>query len=631
MASKSSVFTVVVAGKSTLSKVTENEARGTGRSTSKIANQFNDMSTRIGKNLAKVGEQFEKMDIVGAGALTTMGHHMEKFQTKTGHMKDIFKNAMKQVGMAALSAGAAIAAFSLKSAEDYAAASEALKASVEGAGGSWDKVEGQVAKVQGSYHKFGMTSAQINKALAQSVISTGSVTESMKHLPIALDLAAAKGIDLNQAMLAVDKAASGNSRVLKQLGIDIAIPQASAMKLQQAQDKVTAAQQTMAAVIANFPNAAQAGAQGHAAYAKALGKVQAAEHKLQSVQGASKTVLKTLGDRLKGQASAAAETYAGKLKEARAKATDLSKGLGDKLQPAISNVLEKFSKFVDYANNHKWVWKALATALGVTLVASMASFATGAIAAIAELWGMAAGAGAAAAGLIASGVGWLAAAAGVSTFTAALMATGIGAIIIGIILLIVLLVTHWHTVWNTVKKVWNWIWDHIKKVAKAIWDFIDKWLIQPLKSVWETIKKPIGDAFSWIGNAITAPFKLAMNAIKWLWNHTVGGFKFTVPSWVPIIGGKGFTIPKIGDSGASGPSGAAISTATVGNVGAGLGAVGAGGPIAAPGGNQAHVVINVHGGDPNQVVAALVAHTRQNGPIPIRTSMPAAAAFTYAP
>ena len=148
MASKTSVFTVVVAGKSTLSKVVENETRNTGKSVDKMARQFNDMSTRIGKNLSKVGEQFEKMDIVGAGALTTMGHHMEKFQTKTGRMKDIVKNALKQVGMAALSAGAAIAAFSLKSAEDYAAANEQLKASVEGSGGSWKKAEKQVDRVR---------------------------------------------------------------------------------------------------------------------------------------------------------------------------------------------------------------------------------------------------------------------------------------------------------------------------------------------------------------------------------------------------------------------------------------------------------------------------------------------------
>jgi len=119
-----------------------------------------------------------------------------------------------------------------------------------------------------------------------------------------------------------------------------------------------------------------------------------------------------------------------------------------------------------------------------------------------------------------------------------------------------------------------------------------------------------------------------MDAIKWLWNNTVGGFKFSIPSWIPFVGGKTFQIPKIGEGGASGPSGAAISTAMkpVGTTaGGGLGATGV---IGAPTGNQAHVTINVHGGDPNQVVAALVAHTRTNGPIPIRTSLPSATPFT---
>jgi hypothetical protein len=625
MASKSSVFTVVVAGKSTLSKVTDSEANGVGRSAKKISDHFNRMTSHIGHNLEKVGEAFEKMDIVGAGALIGLGHGLDKFGVKSVSTKDVVKGALKMMGTAILSAGAGIAAFSVKAAEDYASAENSLKASVEGSGESWKKAEEQIVKVQGSYQSFGYTSAQINSAMAKSVISTGNLKTSMAHLPVALDLAAAKNIDLNTAMLAVDKAASGNSRVLKQLGIDIAVPQASAQKLQQAQDKVTAAQQAMAAVISNFPNAAQAGAKGHDHYMKAVQKVQTAEHKLQSVQGASKAILKTLGDRLKGQASAAAETYAGKLKAAHAKATDLAKGLGEKLQPAISKVLEKFSAFVDYANKHTWVWKTLAAVIGGVLVAALFSMMAPLGSLLAGLGGLVIELGISVAGFLGFDLAAMSAAGGIAALTAAVMATGIGALVIALIGVLVFLIFHWKAVWNTVKTVWNWIYAHIKAVVTAIWGFIDKWFVQPFMTVWDTIKKPVADAFSWIGKAITTPFKMAMDAIKWLWNSTLGGFSFHLPGF---LGGGGFTIPKIGGSGASGPSGATISTAIVGTVGPGVGAVGAGGVIGAPNGNQAHVVINVHGGDPNQVVAALVAHTRTNGPIPIRTSLPSATPFT---
>jgi hypothetical protein len=625
MASKSSVFTVVVAGKSTLSKVVDNETNGVGRSTQRMARHFNEMTSKIGGSLTKVGESFEKMDIVGAGALTGLGHGLDKFAVKSTATKDIVKGALKMMGTAILSAGAGIAAFSLKAGEDYASAENALKASVEGSGGSWKRAEEQVVKVQGRYQKFGYSSAQVNSALSKSVISTGNLKASMAHLPIALDLAAAKNIDLNSAMLAVDKAASGNSRVLKQLGIDIAIPQSSALKLQQAQDKVTAAQQTMASVISNFPNAAQAGAKGHDKYVKAIQKVQIAEDKLRILHGASTAVLKTLGDRLKGQASAAADTYAGKLKAAHARATDLAKGLGEKLQPMIEKVLTWFTKFIDYANKHTWVWKTLATVIGVTLVASLLSMMAPLGSLLAGLGGLVVELGISVAGFLGFDLAAMSAAGGIAAVTAAIMATGVGALVIALIGLLVYLIFHWKQVWNVVKAVWNWIYDLIKTVVTAIWGFIDKWFVQPFMTVWDKIKDPVSKAFSWIGKAITTPFKLAMNAIKWLWNNTVGGFSMHLPSW---LGGYGFTVPKIGESGASGPSGASISTdlKPVGTTaGGGLGATGV---VGAPGGNQAHVVINVHGGDPNQVVAALVAHTRTNGPIPVRTSLPSAAPFT---
>jgi len=623
MASKSSVFTVVVAGKSTLSKVTDSEANGVGRSAKRIADHFNHMTSHIGHSLEKVGEQFEKMDIVGAGALTGLGHGLDKFAVKSVTTKDIVKGAMKQAGMAILSVGAGVAAFSLKAGEDYASAENALKASVEGSGRSWKKAEEQVLQVQGRYQKFGYSSAQINSALAKSVISTGNLKNSMAHLPIALDLAAAKGIDLNSAMLAVDKAASGNSRVLKQLGIDIAIPQSSALKLQQAQDKVTAAQQSMAGVIANFPNAAQEGAKGHDKYVKAIQKVQTAEDKLRILHGASTAILKTLGDRLKGQASASAETYAGKLKAAHARATDLAKGLGEKLQPMIEKVLTWFTKFIDYANKHTWVWKALATVIGVVLVGSLVSMMGPLFTAIAGLGGLFASLVTAIGGFMGFDLAAMTAAGGMSALTAAFAATGIGAIILILIGLLVLMITHWHAVWNAVKTVWGWIYDYIKINVDLIWGIIDNVLIKPLMWVWDKIKKPIASAFSWIGNAITTPFKLAMSTIEHLWNSTIGGFTFTLPDF---LGGGTFTIPVLG---ASGPSGSNFTPSTIKTVGPGVGgAVGFGGVIGAPTGNQAHVTINVHGGDPNQVVAALVAHTRTNGPIPVRTSLPSATPFT---
>lgn len=46
-------------------------------------------------------------------------------------------------------------------------------------------------------------------------------------------------------------------------------------------------------------------------------------------------------------------------------------------------------------------------------------------------------------------------------------------------------------------------------------------------------------------DAITWPYRTAFNAIARLWNNTVGRLSFEVPSWVPGLGGKGFSMPKL--------------------------------------------------------------------------------------
>ncbi len=48
-----------------------------------------------------------------------------------------------------------------------------------------------------------------------------------------------------------------------------------------------------------------------------------------------------------------------------------------------------------------------------------------------------------------------------------------------------------------------------------------------------------------IVDAITWPYRTAFNAIADLWNNTVGKLSFKAPDWVPGLGGKGFSMPKI--------------------------------------------------------------------------------------
>jgi tape measure domain-containing protein len=55
----------------------------------------------------------------------------------------------------------------------------------------------------------------------------------------------------------------------------------------------------------------------------------------------------------------------------------------------------------------------------------------------------------------------------------------------------------------------------------------------------------IGGAIGGIVGVLTGPFKSAFNAIADFWNRTVGNVSFKAPDWVPGIGGKGWSIPKM--------------------------------------------------------------------------------------
>ena len=120
-------------------------------------------------------------------------------------------------------------------------------------------------------------------------------------------------------------------------------------------------------------------------------------------------------------------------------------------------------------------------------------------------------------------------------------------------------------------------------------------------------------------NLMLTVFKTIFNGIASVWNNTIGKFSFTVPSWVPGIGGKGFAMPDIPML----ANGGIVTGPTLAMIGEGRGPE-AVIPLDRMGefgmGGGTTVNINVNGGDPQSVVNALRTYMRQNGSIPIRTN-----------
>lgn len=141
----------------------------------------------------------------------------------------------------------------------------------------------------------------------------------------------------------------------------------------------------------------------------------------------------------------------------------------------------------------------------------------------------------------------------------------IGALI-GVIILIATKTTWfqdlWHAIWGAIgdpiKIFIGWIVDAwnatihalgaavtwVKDAIIAAFRFAIDFVIGYFKFIF-SIPGRIIDVFAAIGNGIAAPFKWAFNQISKFWNSTVGRLSFTMPSWIPGIGGMGFHMPTL--------------------------------------------------------------------------------------
>ena len=139
---------------------------------------------------------------------------------------------------------------------------------------------------------------------------------------------------------------------------------------------------------------------------------------------------------------------------------------------------------------------------------------------------------------------------------------------------VILVVKYWDEIVAAIKWAMNWIWEKIIqpiwflitsyiKLQIAIWKKIIETVIAAVKWVFDRVWNGIKVVWDWITGAfetgvntiktifakvkdfITAPFKAAFNFVADAWNNTVGKLSFKAPDWVPVIGGKGFSVPKI--------------------------------------------------------------------------------------
>jgi len=100
----------------------------------------------------------------------------------------------------------------------------------------------------------------------------------------------------------------------------------------------------------------------------------------------------------------------------------------------------------------------------------------------------------------------------------------------------------WSGAWEGIKQTLAGAWDYLAATVRAGIDLVKLIVRYGMDNVGSVING-IGNVIGGVADAIANPFRVAFGNIKSLWNSTVGGFRFEIPSWVPGVGGKGFSIP----------------------------------------------------------------------------------------
>ncbi len=125
-------------------------------------------------------------------------------------------------GAAAVAGLAAGLAVCVQAAAEEQVGIAKLGAAVTASGGNWDEASVAIeAYLVAQTKRAALDDGAGREALSRLTTATGSYQKAMELLPIAMDLAAAKGIDLATASELVGKVANGNTAILSRYGITL--------------------------------------------------------------------------------------------------------------------------------------------------------------------------------------------------------------------------------------------------------------------------------------------------------------------------------------------------------------------------------------------------------------------------
>jgi phage-related protein len=230
--------------------------------------------------------------ILGQDKLTPVLNKAGKEAEKTG---GTMSGALSKASVAWLALGAAAGGVISKVISDARALNAVpLQQAAKNAGISWSNLKPKVDAAGQSMSRLGFDQAQTNTAMLKLITATGSSKSALAALGGVADFARYKHLSLADASLALARAAGGNTRAFKDLGISTS----------------------------DLP--------------KHFATTGTAASRLDIVMG-------LLNKKIGGQAAAYAGTFGGKLEVMKAQLTDVSASIGVALLPVLSTLLGTLS------------------------------------------------------------------------------------------------------------------------------------------------------------------------------------------------------------------------------------------------------------------------------------------------
>lgn len=504
------------------------------------------------------------------------GKGISKAIAEFKNLETTSEKAQFAIKKAAVPAGLAVAGLAValgdaaKAAMEDAAAQTVLAGNLKNSAHATDA---QIKSTEDMITKMslatGVADDKLRPAYSKLILATNDVERSNKLLGIAQDVSSATGKDLETVTQALAKAEMGQYAALKKLGIPISEGIQASIDLQKEQKALAKDEAALTQVKYEI-------AEGLLVGEEATKKLTAANEKFSARSAIVNDLMATTGDyaddvakKFGGAAADAAGTAEGQFKRLSVSLAETKESIGAALLPIIEKVLPYLQKMGEWASENSTVFLIIAGVIGGIAAAIVVTNAA-----------MTAWTAATKAFTVIQGA-----------FNAVMAANPVVLFAVAIAALVVGLVIAY-------------------KKFDAFRDIVD--------AVFSAIKTGIKGGMDAIGtylNFIMGIYKGIFNGIAKLWNSTFGALSFSVPDWVPKIGGKGFDVPNIPYL----ADGGIVTSAT-------LAVIGERGPEAViplskmgDMGGGTNVTVHVNGGDPNAIVAAIQRYVRQTGAVPLTT------------